>query len=63
MTKLYHMSNLGILVAFPGIALWPGAVDFVLGFAFPVHSHIGMNYVVTDYVPKAMRTAATHWSC
>ena len=25
---------------------------------FPVHAHIGMNYVITDYVPKFLGKAA-----
>lgn len=29
--------------------------DFVFSLAIPVHSHICMNAVVTDYVPKAAR--------
>ncbi|GLC34961.1 hypothetical protein PLESTM_000259300 [Pleodorina starrii] len=29
--------------------------DFVFSLAIPVHSHICMNAIVTDYVPKAAR--------
>lgn len=35
-------------------------VDVVLGIAFPVHAHIGMNAVISDYVPPAMRTNARY---
>lgn len=27
-------------------------VDLLLGLALPLHAHIGMSYVITDYVPK-----------
>ncbi|GMI54389.1 hypothetical protein TeGR_g10095 [Tetraparma gracilis] len=37
-------------------AVSPSAVsmplDVALGLALPLHAHIGMNYVITDYVPK-----------
>ena len=33
-------------------------VDLTLGVLFPVHSHIALNYVISDYVPKAVRTTA-----
>ncbi len=33
-------------------------VDVVLGLLFPFHAHVGMNYVISDYVPKAFRTVA-----
>ena len=26
------------------------------GVLFPIHSHIAMNYVISDYVPKASRS-------
>ncbi|KAJ1438207.1 hypothetical protein B484DRAFT_324213, partial [Ochromonadaceae sp. CCMP2298] len=29
-----------------------------LGIIFPFHSHVALNYVVSDYVPKGMRGAA-----
>jgi succinate dehydrogenase (ubiquinone) membrane anchor subunit len=33
-------------------------VDLALGILFPFHSHVALNYVITDYVPKAGRSAA-----
>ena len=33
-------------------------IDLVLGVLFPLHSHIGLNYVISDYVPKALRSTA-----
>ena len=32
-------------------------VDLALGVLIPVHSHIGMNGVISDYVPPSMRSA------
>ena len=29
-----------------------------VGLALPFHSHVGLNYVISDYVPKAHRAAA-----
>ena len=33
-------------------------VDMGLAVMFPLHGHIGMNYVITDYVPKLFSKAA-----
>jgi len=33
-------------------------VDVLLGVLLPVHSHIGLNIIVSDYVPKSTRPAA-----
>ena len=35
-------------------------VDVALGVAVPVHSHIALNYVVSDYVPKGARMPARY---
>ena len=29
-----------------------------LGVLFPLHSHIAMNFVITDYVPKVTKSAS-----
>eukprot|EP00520_Triparma_pacifica_P005145 CAMPEP_0118662020 /NCGR_PEP_ID=MMETSP0785-20121206/16598_1 /TAXON_ID=91992 /ORGANISM="Bolidomonas pacifica, Strain CCMP 1866" /LENGTH=94 /DNA_ID=CAMNT_0006555515 /DNA_START=99 /DNA_END=380 /DNA_ORIENTATION=- len=29
--------------------------DLALGLALPLHAHIGMSYVITDYVPKVSK--------
>eukprot|EP01043_Picozoa_sp_COSAG02_P020037 COSAG02_NODE_979_length_15497_cov_5.029549_2_plen_88_part_00 len=31
---------------------WALPVDLALGVALPLHGHIGMNSVLTDYMPK-----------
>lgn len=61
--KLYHMTTYASLGLFPvALVLSPSAlnmpVDLALGVVFPVHGHIGMNYIISDYVPKAMRGGA-----
>ncbi len=30
-------------------------IDILLGVLFPIHSHVALNYVVADYVPKSSR--------
>ena len=66
-TKFYHYTVYGSVALFPvALALSPSKlnipVDVALGLIFPIHAHIGMNYVISDYVPKAFRSAArTGW--
>lgn len=38
----------------------PPQVDLALGIAFPLHAHIGVNYIISDYVPKASRPVARY---
>lgn len=35
-------------------------IDLFLGVAFPIHAHIGVNYIISDYVPKASRPIARY---
>jgi len=54
---------LGLAIATPiSFALAPSMInkpiDLALGVVLPLHSHVGLNYVISDYVPKAFRTAA-----
>ena len=58
-TKVYHTVNMGILVLTPlAFILSPSKmnmpVDLALGVALPLHAHIGMNYVITDYSKKML---------
>mmetsp|Transcript_33484 Transcript_33484/g.56172 ORF Transcript_33484/g.56172 Transcript_33484/m.56172 type:complete len:147 (-) Transcript_33484:387-827(-) len=63
LTSLYHTSGL-VLVGLTPLAfiLSPSVInmpiDLALGFIFPFHSHIALNYVISDYVPKASRPIA-----
>ena len=54
LTKFYHSSALVLAVLTPiAFLLSPSkltlAVDLPLGVLFPLHSHIALNYVITDY--------------
>lgn len=64
-TKYYHLTSTALLVAAPlALFLSPSPLvfplDVVLGIAFPLHGHIGLNYVISDYVPKANRPMARY---
>lgn len=55
--------NLGLLASVPvALILSPSALNFpldiALGVAFPVHIHIGFNYIITDYCPKQFKAPA-----
>lgn len=61
--KLYHATSVGLLALVPAaFVLSPSAlsvpVDYALGVLIPLHSHIGMNNVISDYVPKSQQTLA-----
>jgi succinate dehydrogenase (ubiquinone) membrane anchor subunit len=63
LNKFYHISGLVLAgltpVAFvlsPSVINMP--VDILLGLVFPFHSHVAVNYVISDYVPKANRSMA-----
>lgn len=61
--KFYH-SSAYILAALTPLAFliapspYVMPVDITLGFLFPIHGHIGLNAIVSDYVPKAMQATA-----
>lgn len=55
---LYHHINNGLLALTPCALIlspspWAMPVDLALGIMIPLHGHIAMNMVLTDYVPKA----------
>jgi len=61
-TKFYHYTSTFLMVAFP-LAFVPVKMisfpfELSLGLIIPLHSHIGFNYIISDYVPKAMRSSA-----
>ena len=41
------------LVLSPSVMNMP--VDLAMGVVFPIHGHIGFNYVISDYVPTQLR--------
>jgi succinate dehydrogenase (ubiquinone) membrane anchor subunit len=61
-TKFYHTSALVLVGLTPLAFVLPSwlnlPIDLALGVLFPIHSHIALNYVISDYVPKALRTTA-----
>lgn len=59
-TKLYHLTSVGLMGLVPvAFVLSPSPlnlpVDLALGVLIPLHAHVGMNNVISDYVPKAQR--------
>mmetsp|Transcript_32500 Transcript_32500/g.80157 ORF Transcript_32500/g.80157 Transcript_32500/m.80157 type:complete len:111 (+) Transcript_32500:170-502(+) len=60
MMKIYHASGFALAALVPAAMVIPGGVspiDLALGVALPVHSHIALNFVVSDYVPRATAPA------
>ncbi|QDZ18031.1 succinate dehydrogenase [Chloropicon primus] len=62
--KVHHMGNVALAALTPAAAFLPKdsgylfPVDLALGVALPLHSHITMNMVFSDYVPPGMRGIA-----
>ena len=62
MISLYHKVNYGLLGLTPlAFALSPSAlntpIDFTLGVMLPLHAHVGMNCIITDYAKKISKGA------
>lgn len=58
--KVHHLTSYGLAVLTPAaLILSPSMlnvpVDLALGCLIPIHSHIGMNGVISDYIPKPMQ--------
>ena len=57
MMKIYHGSSFALAGLVPAAMVirddYPS-----MGVALPVHSHIGLNFVISDYVPKSARLPA-----
>jgi len=61
--KFYHKTHLAMLGLVPLALVAPTSalttpLDLLLAVAIPVHGHIGMNWVITDYVPPAFQAGA-----
>jgi succinate dehydrogenase (ubiquinone) membrane anchor subunit len=60
--KLFHKTNIALAGLLPIAFILPSSmampVDVVLGLIVPFHMHVGMNGVISDYVPKATRGLA-----
>mmetsp|Transcript_16970 Transcript_16970/g.35454 ORF Transcript_16970/g.35454 Transcript_16970/m.35454 type:complete len:139 (-) Transcript_16970:166-582(-) len=62
-TQGYHYTSMALIPLTPlAFVLSPSSyclpVDLALGVVIPLHAHIGMNYVMTDYVKKFVGKAA-----
>ncbi|CAL54960.1 Succinate dehydrogenase [ubiquinone] cytochrome b small subunit, CybS [Ostreococcus tauri] len=60
MMKIYHGSSIALAALTPtAMAIEGGSapIDLALGVALPVHSHIALNFIISDYVPKSARGA------
>ncbi|CAK4085825.1 unnamed protein product [Aphanomyces euteiches] len=56
-TKAMHLTSLALLALVPtAVVLSPSAlnvpVDYALAALIPIHGHIGLNGVLSDYLPK-----------
>lgn len=61
--KIFHKSALVLTALAPMALMFAPAsantpIDYMLAIVVPFHSHVGLSHVITDYVPKAMRTMA-----
>ena len=62
-THLYHKTAAVLMLLVPvAVVASPHPVskpiDYALAALVPFHGHVGMNYVISDYVPKAYSTIA-----
>ena len=64
MMRVHHAGNLAMAGLVPAAYFTPQGsqlqkpVDLALGVVGPVHSHIAMNMVLSDYCPPALRGVA-----
>ena len=61
--KRYHQGAVILAVLAPAAFMispspYNMPIDLALGFIFPLHAHVGLNAVVSDYVPKVLQTSA-----
>jgi len=61
--KLFHQTSIAALVLTPiAVVASPSFLsmpcDILLSIVFPLHAHIGMNWILTDYVPVATPNSA-----
>lgn len=63
LSKMFHTSGIALVVLAPAAFVFSPSklnvvVDLALGVLLPFHSHVACNYIISDYVPKAFRSAA-----
>ena len=55
MQNIFHKTSLSLLVITPIAFLVPQQMtmpfDILMAIAFPLHAHIGLNWIITDYLP------------
>ena len=61
-TKFFHLSGYTLVGLFPFAMVWGNSMvtvpcDLALGILMPIHGHVGLNYIVSDYIPPAARGA------
>ena len=59
----YHTLNVALVAAAPiAVLAHPSPlstpVDLAIGIALPIHAHVGMMNVISDYAPKISKHAA-----
>jgi succinate dehydrogenase (ubiquinone) membrane anchor subunit len=59
-TKFFHLSGYTLVGLFPFAMVWGNSMvtvpcDLALGILMPIHGHVGLNYIVSDYIPPAAR--------
>ena len=59
----YHKLNVALVAAAPiAVLAHPSPlstpVDLAIGIALPIHAHVGMMNVISDYAPKISKHAA-----
>lgn len=60
--RFNHFAGLALAAAVPLAFLPVGMIstpaNLAIGVLIPLHGHVGLNCVVTDYVPKSLRCGA-----
>mmetsp|Transcript_882 Transcript_882/g.525 ORF Transcript_882/g.525 Transcript_882/m.525 type:complete len:149 (+) Transcript_882:42-488(+) len=60
--KYFHKSGAALILLSPLALILPAKeafpVDLLLGVVIPFHSHVALNIIVSDYVPKQYRSGS-----
>ena len=65
MLHIFHKTNIAAMALAPLILVLPDSgvattsYNVVMGIALPLHGHIGMTGILTDYVPKLSKGLLT----
>lgn len=64
-TKFFHLSGYTLVALLPvALVYCPSPpltipLDLALGVIMPIHGHVGLNYIISDYVPQSARGTRT----